>query len=657
MRRFLMGMFCLLAALCLANLVWAADPPSPAPQKPCPDPANPAGCATPAAPAPAPAATAPETPSPSTGVFLSPPANSTPNSKDRKAAKHAFHQGLKLQQSGDLEGAFHAFEEAARLVPSSKEYVVAREMTREHLVGLHLDRGDHDMHAGKRLDGLAEFRTALDLDPQNDFAQQRFEDAIGMPPIHSIGPAQLVAKSDVLTTSPPTGFGGLHDIHYRGDARGLFTAVAASYGLTVIFDDSFPSQRVRLDLDQADFATAIRAASKVTKGFCVPLDSTVLLAAADKDENHRAFDRMGMRTFYIPGASAPADLNEIVACLHMIFPETKSVVFNAAANTVTVRAPLAILDAETRFLEQLNSSQPEVLLEVQVLEINHTYARNIGLHAPDQFNLYNIPAAAIAGLAASLGGQSITSLINQLISSGGINQAGNSTIAALLSQLQSQANSIFSQPVATFGGGLTFFGLSLDQLGAVLSLNESSVTSLDHATLRASHTKEATLKIGSRFPVLNASFSPISNSSAIAGVLGNQSYTAPFPSVNYEDLGLSIKAKPSIHHNNDVAMEFYIQIRALGGTSVNGVPIITNREYTGGIILRDGEPAAIAGMLTESDQNSLSGLPAFAQIPGFGYLASQHNKQEMADELMILITPHILLDPSHVDPAPIWFTR
>ncbi len=638
----------------MAALCWAADPPSPAPQKPCSDPAN---CATPTAAAPATStsdATAPQAHPPSAGVFLSPSANSK---ADRKAAKHAFQQGLRFQKAGKLEEAFHQFEEAARLVPSSSEYVAAREMTREHLVGLHLDKGDHYMQAGKRLDGLAEFRAALDLDPQNDFAQQRFEDAVGMPPIHSFGSAQVVAKSDVLTTSPPAGLGGLHDIHYRGDARGLFTAVAASYGLTVVFDDSFPSQRARLDLDQADFATAIRAASQVTKAFCVPLEPTVLLAAADKPENHRSFDRMGMRTFYIPGASAPADLNEIVACLRMIFPETKSVVFNAAANTVTVRAPFAILEAETRFLGQLNSSQPEVLLEIQVLEINHTYARNIGLHVPNQFNLYNIPAAAIAGLAASLGGQSITTLLNQLISGGSINQAGNTTIAALLAQLQSQANSVFSQPVATFGGGLTFFGLSLDQLGAVLSLNESSVTSLDHATLRASHAKEASLKIGSRYPVLNASFSPISNSSAIAGVLGNQSYTAPFPSVNYEDLGLTLKVKPSIHHNNDVAMEFNLQIRALGGTSVNGVPVINNREYTAGIILRDNEPAAIAGMITESDQNSLSGMPAFAQIPGFGYLASQHNKQEMADELLILVTPHVLLDPSHTDPAPIWFSR
>ena len=76
------------------------------------------------------------------------------------------------------------------------------------------------------------------------------------------------------------------------------------------------------------------------------------------------------------------------------------------------------------------------------------------MHIPNTFNLYNIPAVALAGL----GGQSIQSLINQLISSGGINQAGSTALSGLLAQLRGQQNSIFSQPLATFGGGLTFLG-------------------------------------------------------------------------------------------------------------------------------------------------------------------------------------------------------
>src|SRR5258708_39103555 len=108
-----------------------------------------------------------------------------------------------------------------------------------------------------------------------------------------------------------------------------------------------------------------------------------------------------------------------------------------------------------------------------------------------------------------------------------------------------------------------------------MSMNESSVRSLDHVHLRASQEKEATFKLGSRYPILNASFAPVFNNPAISQAIGNQSFAAPFPSVNYEDIGLTIKAKPLVHNNPDVALELEIQFRSLGTTSTNGIPVIS----------------------------------------------------------------------------------
>jgi general secretion pathway protein D len=312
-----------------------------------------------------------------------------------------------------------------------------------------------------------------------------------------------------------------------------------------------------------------------------------------------------------------------------------------------------MLETATQFLGQLNSPRPEVMLDLKVFQVSHSYARNIGLHIPNTFNLYNIPASALA----ALGGQNIQDLINQLVASGGINQAGNETIAALLAQLQSQQNSIFSQPLATFGGGLTFMGLSLDQLSAVLSMNESSVRSLDHMQLRASQEKEATFKLGSRYPILNASFAPIYNNAAIAQAIGNQSFTAAFPSVSYEDIGLTLKAKPLVHNNSDVALELEVQFRTLGSTNSNGIPDILNREFKGGILLKEGEPAVVAGMITTTDQKSLSGLPALSRIAGFGVLTSQNSNQDEEDELLILITPYIVRGPERTEAPEIWLSK
>jgi general secretion pathway protein D len=574
--------------------------------------------------------------------------------RDLKAARQAFARGLKLEKSQkdklqSLDEAFYEFEEASRLVPQNVEYLTAREMTRQHLAGLHLERGNSDLLDGRQVEALAEFRTALNLDPQNEFAQQRILDALGPAPVHSAGTPQVVESAEGLTAKPIEGH---HDFHYRGDSRGLLTAVATSYGLTVVFDDNFPSRRVRFDLENADFATAMQAASTVTKTFSVAVDDRSLFACADTPDNHRLYDRMGMRSFYIPGSSAAQELNELMNSLRTLF-EFKFASLNAASSTITLRGPKAALEAATQFLEQLNSPRPEVMLDLKVFQVSHTYMRNIGIHVPSQFKLFNIPASALA----ALGGQNIQDIINQLIASGGINQAGNQTIAALLAQLQGQQNSIFSQPLATFGGGLTLMGLSLDQLSAALAMNESSVRSLDHVHLRASQEKEATFKLGSRYPILNASFAPVFNNPAISQAIGNQSFTAAFPSVNYEDIGLTLKAKPLVHNNSDVALDLEVQFRTLGSTNSNGIPVILNREYKGGILLKEGEPAVVAGMITASDQRSLSGLPAFSRIPGLRVLTSQQSKQEEDDELLILITPYVVRGPERTEAPEIWIGK
>src|SRR5260370_13093194 len=127
--------------------------------------------------------------------------------KDLKAARQAFARGLKLEKSQNdklqsLDEAFYEFEEASRLVPQNVEYLTAREMTRQHLAGMNLERGNSDLLDGRQVEALAEFRTALNLDPQNEFAQQRILDALGPAPVHSAGPPLPVASAHALTPKP-----------------------------------------------------------------------------------------------------------------------------------------------------------------------------------------------------------------------------------------------------------------------------------------------------------------------------------------------------------------------------------------------------------------------------------------------------------------------
>ena len=299
-----------------------------------------------------------------------------------------------------------------------------------------------------------------------------------------------------------------------------------------------------------------------------------------------------------------------------------------------------------------NGGAPQALLDIKVYEVDHSLIRKIGIQIPNQFTAINIPAAALA----ALGGQNIQDLINQLIASGGINQANSTAISALLAQLQGQQNSIFSTPVATFGGGKTLTGLTLGALTATLSLNESKVQTLEHLSLHAAQGNAATMHIGTRYPILNASFAPILNSPSLSQVIGNNSFQTPFPSFSYEDLGINVKAKPFIHGSGDISLDFELSLRALGAASLNGVPVISNRDYKGQMTLRDGEPAVIVGSLSSSEQKSASGFPLLTQIPGLRHATSTSNKQIDDNELLVVITPHILSQTNRENTREIWLS-
>jgi type II secretory pathway component GspD/PulD (secretin) len=148
--------------------------------------------------------------------------------------------------------------------------------------------------------------------------------------------------------------------------------------------------------------------------------------------------------------------------------------------------------------------------------------------------------------------------------------------------------------------------------------------------------------VGSRYPILNASFAPVFNSPAIAKVIGNQTFTAPFPSFSYEDLGLSIKAKPEIHGLSDVTLALELEVRSLGGTSVNGVPVLNNRQYKGTITVKEGEPAVVAGQISNTEQRSLSGIPGLGQVPGLNKISASNSLENDEDEILLVITPHIV---------------
>jgi hypothetical protein len=577
--------------------------------------------------------------------------NCIPTKKDLKDARGAYERGLKLHKHDRMEDAYVQFDEAARLAPQNTQYLTAREVLKGKLVFDHIQRGNILLTEDARLRAAIEFRAAVDLDPDNQFARERLQEAIQAP-----APSTSQAVTPRWSDSPEIRLEPVASratFHFTGDARSLFNQLAAAYGVKVQFDDSVPSRSVVFNVDDVSFFTALDLACRATKTMWAALDSRQLFVAADNPENHKQYDRMLLRTFILPPHSSPQEATELMTTTRNML-DLHFVSLGQTADKLEIRGPRPAVEACTKLMEQLGNERPQVVLDIRVFQISHQLTRNIGLHIPNTFNMYNIPAAALAGLAG-LGGQNIQQLINQLISSGGINQAGNGALSGLLAQLGGQQNSIFSQPLATFGGGLTFMGLSLDHLSAALSVNESWARSLENMTLRAGQGTDATFHLGEKYPILNASYAPIYNSPQIAQVLGNQSYAAPFPSVSYEDLGLQVKVKPIVHGDGSISLQLELQVRSLTGQSNNGVPVISNREYKGSITLKDGEPAFVAGEISRTDTLSMSGIPGLGMVPVFNMAMVNNTKQEDDDELMIAITPHVVSNFNRETPE-IWLS-
>ncbi len=121
----------------------------------------------------------------------------------------------------------------------------------------------------------------------------------------------------------------------------------------------------------------------------------------------------------------------------------------------------------------------------------------------------------------------------------------------------------------------------------------------------------------------------------------------PYPASEYIDLGVKVKATPAMHPNHEVTLQLEFEIRALSGSSVNGIPIISNRTLTQTVRVKEDEPTLLSGLTDTEETRAITGLPGFAEIPSAGYAFGQRNNSRQDTELLILITPRRLRAADH----------
>jgi len=130
------------------------------------------------------------------------------------------------------------------------------------------------------------------------------------------------------------------------------------------------------------------------------------------------------------------------------------------------------------------------------------------------------------------------------------------------------------------------------------------------------------------------------DSSSIA--TGGSPISQPYPASEFIDLGVKVKATPTLHPSNEVTLQMEFEIKALSGSSVNGIPIISNRSLTQTVRVKLNETSLLGGLLENQETRSITGLPGFATLPAVGYAFGRRDKSHTDRELLILVTPRKL---------------
>jgi hypothetical protein len=565
-------------------------------------------------------------------------------SKDRDRAAALSVKATKLLLANHPGKAMRNFELAAALDPENPRFAQNADIARENWVTKLVHDAAKEKRAGNPAGASRDLAQAARLAPNNPEVTQHFEE-------------QKVAASrpaiDVQVPAPPVSLvprPGLHSFHIRASAHQVIQQVMHAWGIQATCDSSLRNTEIPFDTGNLTFQQAEHALELTTKSFAVPLDPARALFVPDSAANRAEYQRLSMETVYLPGVDEH-ERTRILEMVRGVFSLQK-VAYDAGSHAITVRGPQSRLDALNRTLTGLMQGQSQILLDVKMYEISRTRTTDQGVILPSGTTLFNIPSEVRNIINSN------QSLVQQIISSGLAAPNDYIAIAAILIASGQVTGTVFNQPFAYFGGGLTATGLTSSGATGNAKLNSSNVTELDQMQMLALNQQDEEIRSGSRYPIITSSYSNLAGSnlsvagisspgvsSALASLGINASSlfntTESVPQVQYQNLGLTLHVTPFVEGHGDITLKLDMKLQTLQGQSINSIPVLTNREVNSITSLRPGESALLVSSLTKQDALAVTGIPGINELPGLRGGTNQ-NKQKNIAELAIVITPHVV---------------
>ncbi|HEY0702606.1 MAG TPA: FG-GAP-like repeat-containing protein [Candidatus Acidoferrales bacterium] len=416
-----------------------------------------------------------------------------PSKVDQKKGRDAYKRGQKSEADGDWPAAFQAYTDAINFDASVVEYGVHQAIARGHVVQIKIDAAEKAAVAGDLTAALRSLREARELDPSNQILAERLAQMDALRPhaqVREAAERQLAAPVQ-LDHLP-----GTKSFAFHSQTQTAYEEIARKFGVEVAFDVDLRQVPVRFDLNDVDFSTAMRVLGEATGTFWRPLTSHLFFVVQDTSQKRKDYEVSIARTVLLPNSETPEQMTELTRLIREVAGITRTDLDNKS-RTITMRASPQAMAIATGIIDDLERPAPELVLEIEVLEVDKSHQRDLGIVGPQTAQIYSIPSNVARELTD--GTTSIATIITQIF--------GTSTLPAFLA----------------FGGGITTYLYTLPNVALNFSDFLSTIRSGRKMLLRAEDGKPATFFLGERFPVSLAQYSSSLGSSAATSIVSGGS--------------------------------------------------------------------------------------------------------------------------------------
>lgn len=366
--------------------------------------------------------------------------------------------------------------------------------------------------------------------------------------------------------------------------RMIVDALSQATGVNFIIDkDVRQDQSATLFLKRTSLENALRVLARSNQLALRVLGPTTVLIYPNTPDKVKEYQDLLIRGFYLAHADAEQTANLLRSLLKL-----RDVFVDSKLNLLVVRdSPEAVRLAE-RLVAMHDIPEPEVMLEVEVLEVKSTRLTELGVKYPDSFGL--TPLGASSGSSSGSAALTVSDLEN-------LNRSR--------------------------------IGVSVPDVLINLKRDVTDFNTLANPRIRARNREKARILIGDRVPVVT--------SSTGTGFVSQN--------VQYLDVGLKLEVEPSIHFDDGVAIKVGLEVSSITREVNTGGVLayqIGTRTANTTLRLQDGETQLLAGLISKEDRASASRIPGLGDLPILGRLFANQRDDAQRTEIVLSITPRLV---------------